>query len=105
MRLKNDLTIITDPSLDECTVILSNFYQEPKMQTLSIEFNDVQILLRNKQNEIEEAIAFCHQDLKINNILNIDDISSYNCFTFNSDEMLFLKLNNSIRSGEWQRKK
>ncbi|WP_339048846.1 hypothetical protein [Candidatus Mesenet endosymbiont of Phosphuga atrata] len=99
MRLRNDLVVMNDHSLGEsnlCTVILSNFYQEPKMQTLSIKFNDVKISLQDEKDKIENAMAFCHQGLKINNILSINDINSYDCFTFDSNKVLFLKSENDL---------
>ncbi|GHM58644.1 MAG: hypothetical protein sL5_07220 [Candidatus Mesenet longicola] len=99
MRLRNDLVVMNDHSLGEsnfCTVILSNFYQEPKMQTLSIKFNDVKISLQDEKDKIENAMAFCHQNLNINNILSINDINSYDCFTFDSNKVLFLKSENDL---------
>ncbi|MDX5462576.1 MAG: latrotoxin-related protein [Wolbachia endosymbiont of Tetragnatha montana] len=102
LRLRNDLVIITDSSTGEnniCTMLLSNFYREPKMETLSIEFKDITISLQEKMIEINEAVAFCPRVLQINKEFSINNsnlLSHYDCLKFNLDKMLFLKLDNRL---------
>jgi len=40
---------------DLCTIVLSKFYETPKMETLSIIFADKEIVLKDKQKEINTA--------------------------------------------------
>ncbi|WP_281508783.1 latrotoxin-related protein [Wolbachia endosymbiont (group B) of Pandemis cinnamomeana] len=40
---------------DLCTIVLSKFYETPKMETLSIKFADKEIVLKDKQEEISTA--------------------------------------------------
>ncbi|BET30009.1 hypothetical protein wCauBTS_06160 [Wolbachia pipientis] len=40
---------------DLCTIVLSKFYKIPKMETLSIKFADKEIVLKDKQKEINTA--------------------------------------------------
>ena len=40
---------------DLCTIVLSKFYETPKMKTLSIKFADKEIALKDKQEEINTA--------------------------------------------------
>ncbi|WP_353288912.1 hypothetical protein [Wolbachia endosymbiont (group A) of Pogonocherus hispidulus] len=101
-RLRDDLIIITDPSLGEsnaCTILLSNFYKEPKMKTLFIDFEDIRISLQKKMRKIDEAVAFCPRVLQMNKEFSVNGsnlLSSYDCLKFNSDEILFLRLDNSL---------
>ncbi|WP_250295814.1 hypothetical protein [Wolbachia endosymbiont of Oedothorax gibbosus] len=101
-RLRDDLMIVSDPNLGEGNafiMLLSDFYQEPKMEILSIEFKDTIILLQEKTKEINEAVVFCPRILQINEKFSVnssDMLSHYDCLKFNSDKILLSRLNNSL---------
>ncbi|WP_341807938.1 tetratricopeptide repeat protein [Wolbachia endosymbiont (group E) of Neria commutata] len=44
-----------------CTICLNNFYQEPKMETLSIKFTDKEILLKDEMDRINNASILTEQ--------------------------------------------
>ncbi|MGL9717768.1 MAG: hypothetical protein ACR5K9_03610, partial [Wolbachia sp.] len=102
-RLRNDLIITTDLNLEEsnaCTILFSNFYKEPKMETLSIRFNDITISLQEKINELNNIkLVFCPSVLQISEGLSIngsDLLNSYDCLKFYSDKVAFFRSNDDL---------
>ncbi|OJH30284.1 hypothetical protein Wxf_03239 [Armadillidium vulgare] len=98
-RLRNDLMIISDPSLEEsnaCTMLFSNFYKEPKMETLSIEFNNVTISLQKEMGSVSDSkLIFCPSSLRMNETLSIngnDLLNNYDCLKFDSNKIFFFKI-------------
>ncbi|WP_353273619.1 tetratricopeptide repeat protein [Wolbachia endosymbiont (group A) of Agelastica alni] len=60
---------------DLCTIVLSKFYETPKMKTLSIKFADKEIVLKDKQKEINTAryvdiVKREHKDQVYNDVFN-----------------------------------
>ena len=58
MRSGNDLTItnaLDDSVAEPCTISLKEFYQESKMETLVIKFNDKELMIKNELAKIHSA--------------------------------------------------
>ncbi|WP_339047305.1 latrotoxin-related protein [Candidatus Mesenet endosymbiont of Phosphuga atrata] len=60
---------------DFCTITLSKFYKEPKMETLSIKFTDKEIILKDHQEQISIArdvnvVKKEHKDQVYNDVFN-----------------------------------
>ncbi|WP_264723490.1 ankyrin repeat domain-containing protein [Wolbachia endosymbiont (group A) of Cheilosia soror] len=103
LRLRDDLVIITDSSTGEnniCTILLSNFYREPKMETLSIEFNDTTISIQEKMNEINSSkLLFCSSALQVNEPFSIDVrelLNNHDCLKFDSDKIAFFRSSDNL---------
>lgn len=80
----NDDLIITnafDAKEDLCSITLSKFYKEPKMETLSIKFADKEIILKDHQKQISTAkdidvVKKEHKDQVYNEVFNHRSVSS-----------------------------
>ncbi|KAG8239467.1 hypothetical protein J437_LFUL018999 [Ladona fulva] len=69
---RSDLMITNafDPNIskvDRCTIVLNEFYEEPKLETLSIKFSDKEVVLREHHRDINRAMYLSsmkkkHQD-------------------------------------------
>ncbi|WCR53337.1 MAG: hypothetical protein PG981_000359 [Wolbachia endosymbiont of Ctenocephalides orientis wCori] len=71
-RSENDLVITNAfnrnlTNNEFCTISFNGFYQEPKMETLSIKFIDKEILLKNEMEKIDSASALTEQSSQYRN--------------------------------------
>ncbi|WP_237342887.1 tetratricopeptide repeat protein [Wolbachia endosymbiont of Folsomia candida] len=77
-RTEDDLIItnvFNQEESERCTILLKDFYQEAKMQTLSVKFADKEIILKDHQEQISAArdidvVKKEHKDQVYNNVFN-----------------------------------